>query len=46
MRIAAQGLLDLKRQGVHPFAHVGSSDCQPDPQYPSGEGRLPPRDLI
>src|SRR3954447_20236807 len=34
MRIALQLLLDLQRQAVHAFAHVGAADRQPHP-YPA-----------
>src|SRR5689334_23436359 len=31
MRVALQLLLDLQRQAVHAFAHVGTADRQPHP---------------
>src|SRR5436305_633939 len=31
VRIAPQNLLYLQRQPVHAFAHVGPTDCQPNP---------------
>src|SRR5690348_16433658 len=31
VRVAAQRLLHLQRQPVHPFAHVGPTDRQPHP---------------
>jgi hypothetical protein len=34
MRITLQLLLDLQRQAVHAFAHVGAADRQPHP-YPA-----------